>query len=61
MGFVIFISVIHIFVGIKTQETLSVHKKLEIKHKSTSLFCRKTEAEAAFQTKPVFCFFFSKE
>ena len=29
MGFVIFISVIHIFVGIKTQETLSVHKKLE--------------------------------
>ena len=30
MGFVIFIIIIHIFVGIKTQETLSVHEKLEI-------------------------------
>ena len=59
MGLVIFIIIIHIFVGIKTQETLSVHKKF--KHKSTSLFCRKSEAEAAFQTEPVFCFFFSKE
>ena len=29
-GFVIFIIIIHIFVGIKTQETLPVHKKLEI-------------------------------
>ena len=33
----------------------------KLKHKSTSLFCRKSEAEAAFQTKSVFCFFFSKE
>ena len=30
MGFVIFIIIIHIFVGMKTQEMLSVNKKLEI-------------------------------
>ena len=30
MGFVIFVIIIHIFVGTKTQGSLSVHKKLEI-------------------------------
>ena len=30
MGFVIFIIIIHVFVGIKNQEIISVYKKLEL-------------------------------